>query len=429
VTTGSVNGVLNLNGGTFAVAGDILGGTNIGTNLSLSSLILDGGTLDMFPAGDTHGIGSIGIAPNLVNDAQFRSGILKNVGQFNSGASLTKVGTGMLSLDGTNLYTGSTLVSNGTLQVNGVLSNNANGVLVFETGTLSGTGVISRPVTISSGGTLAAGGAAIGNLTVNGTVAFNPGSTNYMRIDKTNPLSNDVITATTVSPGGVTLVVRIVAGTVQVGDVFQLYKGYIDGFFSNPPDLPVLGGGLDWDQSSLIVNGTIKVIGSGTPPTWLVQPINITTNYGSNVTMLAFATGSPDPTYTWYKVGSATPVGTTSNLVLNAVKIADAGNYYAVANNAGGSITSTTNTLTVRFSMPPGVETVMASGKIGFTFAPEANRKYSLQYKTDLMAATWTSLPGSIVLTGATPPATITVEDTTATQIMKYYQLVIEPNP
>jgi autotransporter-associated beta strand protein len=425
LTNGISVGVLNLNGGTLSVMDNILGGTNVGTNLSTSTFILDGGTLDMLPAGDTNGSGSIGIAPNLVNDAQFLSGTLRNVGEYNGGASMAKVGTGTLILAGTNLYTGSTLVSNGTLQVDGVLANNANGILVFDTGTLNGNGIISRPVTINSGGTMAVGGSTIGNLTVNGTVSFNPGATNYMRIDKSNPLSNDVITAASINPGG-TLVVRIVGGTVALGEVFKLYNTpSFNGFFA-VVDLPVLGGGLEWDQSTLIVNGTIKVVSSGTPPTWLVQPINITANFGSNVTMLAFASGIPEPTYTWYKVGSATPVSTTSNLVLNTVKLADAGNYYAMAYNAAGTITSTTNTLTVLYTMPPAVETILGNSSIGFTLTPETNHIYFLQYKLNLLDVSWTELAGSR-MTNTTGVVPIELKDAAATQNLKFYRIGVEP--
>ena len=65
---------------------------------------------------------------------------------------IEKIGSGVLALNGTNTYTGTTLVS---------------------AGVLAGNGVISGPVTVGASGTLSPG-APLGALTVNNTVTLGP---------------------------------------------------------------------------------------------------------------------------------------------------------------------------------------------------------------------------------------------------------------
>jgi len=91
-----------------------------------------------------------------------------------SGASLTKTGTGTLTLTGSaSTYDGATTVDGGTLLVNGSLLN-SSGVTVNNGATLGGSGTV-RSVTVNNGGTLAPGDAAT-TLNVAGGVTFNAGS-------------------------------------------------------------------------------------------------------------------------------------------------------------------------------------------------------------------------------------------------------------
>jgi autotransporter-associated beta strand protein len=79
--------------------------------------------------------------------------------------NLTKTGTGTMELNtAANTYTGATNVNAGTLRVNGSLAA-SSAVTVHNGATLGGSGHISGPVTIMSGGTLAPGNSA-GTLTV-----------------------------------------------------------------------------------------------------------------------------------------------------------------------------------------------------------------------------------------------------------------------
>src|SRR5207244_7330779 len=97
-----------------------------------------------------------------------------------TGGSLTKAGSGKLSLTNANTYTGGTTITRGTLLVkNTTGSATGTGAVQVNAGTLGGTGKITGAVTIgtgsSSGAILLAGDSATrpGTLTVNNTLTFN----------------------------------------------------------------------------------------------------------------------------------------------------------------------------------------------------------------------------------------------------------------
>jgi autotransporter-associated beta strand protein len=67
---------------------------------------------------------------------------------------LTKIGSGTLSLSGSNTYTGPTAISAGALAVNGSIAGAVN---VANAATLGGNGTINGLVTVAGGGILAPG--------------------------------------------------------------------------------------------------------------------------------------------------------------------------------------------------------------------------------------------------------------------------------
>lgn len=81
------------------------------------------------------------------------SGVIQNGGSNGgSGGSLTKTGTGKLTLTGANTYSGGTAINGGTLLVNNTIGSGlGSGPVQVTTGTLGGVGTIAGAVTIGTG--------------------------------------------------------------------------------------------------------------------------------------------------------------------------------------------------------------------------------------------------------------------------------------
>jgi fibronectin-binding autotransporter adhesin len=145
------------------------------------------------------------------------SGVIANG---TAGTSVTKTGTGNLTLSGANTYSGGTTISSGTLQV-GSNNNlgNASGGLTFNGGTLATTATMTSARTVSMAGngtintnastTLTLGGAVTGTglltkvgtgaLAINGTVAGGV-SVNAGTLQGTGTLGATTVNGT-LSPG------------------------------------------------------------------------------------------------------------------------------------------------------------------------------------------------------------------------------------
>jgi len=174
------------------------------------------------------------------------SGVIQDGGENDGmGGSLTKTGTGKLTLTKANSYTGVTTINGGTLLVkNKTGSGTGNGAVRVNTGTLEGVGIISGPVTVGNGtssGAILLGGnseTSPGTLTINNTLTFNPMSTYNCVLNRTKGKASTLTAlGVTINSGATFNFVDTTTGTLTVGTVFTVINNTsanpISGTFSN----------------------------------------------------------------------------------------------------------------------------------------------------------------------------------------------------
>lgn len=160
-------GVTNILGGSVRIGGTI----DPTTEFDLG----EGGTLDITGKDQTIGAleGDTG-STVVIGDSELtvdQTGNTEFGGNIAGDGSLAKEGSGTLNLTGDSSYTGPTSVNGGTLAVNGSI---VSPVTVNSGGTLGGNGSVGS-TTVADGGRIAPGN-SIGQLTVNGDLAFAAGS-------------------------------------------------------------------------------------------------------------------------------------------------------------------------------------------------------------------------------------------------------------
>jgi autotransporter-associated beta strand protein len=260
--------LVNRNGGnTTYYLGALAGGPNTQVRGSENS-----GSPSIYQIGDRN--------LNATFAGSIRNGLAGgSTPQASAAVTLLKVGTGTLTLTGTNTYSGSTTVSNGVLALSdggmigasptlNVVSNTVldasgrtDGAITLNTDqTLLGEGTVRGSVIAAAGSTVAPGAASgfIGKLLITNALTFQSGSTNAMDLDTVNA-TNDVISGLASITFGGTLAVGGDYFSVTNGSSFRLFNAafYQGAFDSIVPALPVPG--LMWDTSSLAANGILKV--------------------------------------------------------------------------------------------------------------------------------------------------------------------------
>ena len=181
------------------------------------------------------------------------SGIIQEDGGIVGGSngSITKLGTGTLTLSGASTYTGGTTVTGGVLKVaNTTGSATGTGPVNVDIGTLSGSGIIGGAVALGTG---TGAGAVIapsgqtnvrpGTLTINGNLTFNSDATYTCTFKaKPNRARTDQVIANgvTVNSGAMITLIGHTMGALTQGMVLTLISNTsanpISGTFSNLPD-------------------------------------------------------------------------------------------------------------------------------------------------------------------------------------------------
>jgi autotransporter-associated beta strand protein len=294
-------GILRFNSGGNTTSAQICtGSTNATFNLGTNAVTLENrngfGTYDLgaLAGGSNAKVSGGTVAGTYSIGANNQSTVF--AGTIGGAVSITKVGTGTLTLEGASTYTGSTVVSNGVLALSNNPSTGADGAInntpniIIEPGaainvtgllgdggmwqiatavnqTLQGYGTVYGPLdasgtssTIAPGGGVAGG---IGTLTVTGSVFL--GGTTWMKINRAVSPNSDKFVSTGFIYYGGTLVVTNIGPSLQVNDTFTLFSGTSYNSSFQTFVLPGVGNGgasyITWDTSQLAVNGSIKVAG------------------------------------------------------------------------------------------------------------------------------------------------------------------------
>jgi autotransporter-associated beta strand protein len=229
--TGTVPGALltlNFNGGAFD---GNLGGTILNLdNVTLQGRHNSGGntlTIGALSGTATSSLGGSGYAGNepiilggLNLNTTFAGSILNGVAT----TTITKNGTGTLTLSGANNFTGGLNLNAGTVLING--STTAGAVTVAAAGTLGGSGSIGGPVTLQSGASLRPTGTLtnVGNLTLTGAKLY-----------------FDLANVTTIG-GGVNDLISISGGTLTLSGTSTIFPNYLNGALANGTYTLISGG-------------------------------------------------------------------------------------------------------------------------------------------------------------------------------------------
>jgi autotransporter-associated beta strand protein len=433
-TTMGYGEVLLSNGGTIRLSSDV---TNLTTQVQFS-LGSGGGVID-----------------NNGHNASLSGNVTvgnTSAGIFGSG-SLTKLGNGILTLTGTNTYTGNTLINAGTLALSGggSIASTANinvasganfdvsgvtGYALLSAQTLSGSGTVNGAVTTAAGSTVAPGN-SVGTLTFNNNLTLK----GNLAIDVNKALSpapsNDVLmvsgTLTNAGTGSVT--VTNLGPALAVGDKFYLFNQAV-----------VNGGGLTVTNSGPGVTWSNRLALDGSIVVAAVSSVASTNAYLQN---LVVSGGTLSPAFVSNTLSYATTEAYANSPITVTPYAADAGAsiqvIYAGATNtvASGSPSAPlaldpnplfVNVVTVRVTAadatttkdytvnvtrlpsqtPPTLSRSVSGGTLTLSW-PLDHNGYTLQTQTNSrsvgLTGTWTAVPGS----SATNTMSFTINPTNPT--------------
>jgi autotransporter-associated beta strand protein len=222
-------------------------------SISGNSLTVNSGGIDMLEAYSNATINSALVLGASQNWAIAPNRVLTINGPMSGAGNLTLC-QGTVILTASNSCAGTTTISNGTLIVDGSMSN----PVAATGGTLSGTGVLTGPVSVSAAGAISPG-PGFAELFVSNTLALQSGGSTSMDVNAATGASDEIAGMTQLTYGG-TLALNNQAGSFSVTNTFKLFDAarYAGAFNSISPAVPATG--LDWNTSTLATDGTLRII-------------------------------------------------------------------------------------------------------------------------------------------------------------------------
>ncbi len=146
----------------------------------------------------------------------------------------------------------------------------------------------------------------------------------------------------------------------------------------------------------------VTVIEVLVPPTFTTQPVAATVNLTQSFTLSALATGTPTPTYQWYKDNVAINGATSTSYTVNSAVSANGGDYKVVATNtlngASSSVDSNIVTVTVVRTLAAPVFTAQPS-----SVSIDLNQSFTLSgLATGTPTPTYQWYKDDVIITGET---------------------------
>jgi len=211
----------------------------------------------VFLGGGSLSIGGNNLKTNFAGVISDEGGIHQG-----SGGSITKTGTGTLTFNSANTYTGGTTITSGSLLVNNTTgSGTGTGNIQDNSGTLGGTGIVAGSVTIGNGSSSTAilspgaNPSGIGLFTIQGALTYNSLGTCQVEINSTSGSADEIVAhGVTINSGAQFTLADLGSSTLSAGTSFTIINNTaatpIAGTFSNLADGATITLGSNTYQAS-----------------------------------------------------------------------------------------------------------------------------------------------------------------------------------